>query len=104
MPLAPDRSSIPSANSSSTTSTPIPGAKNGGQFKLEIGTDDLVRISDKWGRGVVFQRHHSEVKSRLTQKDLAYFDRLYKRMQVVRQTSSEQTQEDSLKWAESQAE
>ncbi len=60
-------------------------SKDGGQFKLEIGTDDLVRITDKWGRGVVFQRHHSEVKSRLTQKDLAYFGRLYKRMQVVRQ-------------------
>jgi hypothetical protein len=67
-------------------------SKDGGQFKLEIGTDDLVRITDKWGRGVVFQRHHSEVKSRLTQKDLAYFDRLYKRMQVVRQQAQPKRQ------------
>jgi hypothetical protein len=67
-------------------------SKDGGQFKLEIGTDDLVRITDKWGRGVIFQRHHSEVKSRLTQKDLAYFDRLYKRMQVVRQQTQPKRQ------------
>jgi|GEM_PF-2514163 len=67
-------------------------SKDGGQFKLEIGTDDLVRITDKWGRGVVFQRHHSEVKSCLTQKDLAYFDRLYKRMQVVRQQTQPKRQ------------
>ena len=67
-------------------------SKDGGQFKLEIGTDDLVRITDKWGRGVVFQRHHSEVKSRLTQKDLAYFDRLYKRMQMVRQQTQPKRQ------------
>lgn len=59
--------------------------KEGGQFKLEIGTDDLLRITDKWGRGVVFERHHSNVVSRLNQQDLLHFERLEQRMQLVKQ-------------------
>ncbi|MGG6242916.1 hypothetical protein ACQ4N7_30355, partial [Nodosilinea sp. AN01ver1] len=59
--------------------------KEGGQFKLEVGTDDLLRITDKWSRGVVFERHHSNVVSRLNQQDLLHFERLEQRMQLVKQ-------------------
>jgi hypothetical protein len=64
--------------------------KEGGQFKLEVGTDDLLRITDKWGRGVVFERHHSNVVSRLNQQDLLHFERLEQRMQMVKQQAHRQ--------------
>jgi hypothetical protein len=64
--------------------------KEGGQFKLEVGTDDLLRITDKWGRGVVFERHHSNVVSRLNQQDLLHFERLEQRMQLVKQQAQRQ--------------
>jgi hypothetical protein len=64
--------------------------KEGGQFKLEVGTDDLLRITDKWGRGVVFERHHSNVVSRLNQQDLLHFERLEQRMHLVKQQTHRQ--------------
>jgi hypothetical protein len=64
--------------------------KEGGQFKLEVGTDDLLRITDKWGRGVVFERHHSNVVSRLNQQDLLHFERLEQRMHLVKQQAHRQ--------------
>jgi hypothetical protein len=64
--------------------------KEGGQFKLEVGTDDLLRITDKWGRGVVFERHHSNVVSRLNQQDLLHFERLEQRMHLVKQQTKRQ--------------
>jgi hypothetical protein len=64
--------------------------KAGGQFKLEVGTDDLLRITDKWGRGVVFERHHSNVVSRLNQQDLLHFERLEQRMHLVKQQTQRQ--------------
>lgn len=64
--------------------------KEGGQFKLEVGSDDLLRITDKWGRGVVFERHHSNVVSRLNQQDLLHFERLEQRMQLVKQQQHRQ--------------
>ena len=64
--------------------------KEGGQFKLEVGTDDLLRITDKWGRGVVFERHHSNVVSRLNQQDLLHFERLEQRMNLVKQQTHRQ--------------
>jgi hypothetical protein len=64
--------------------------KEGGQFKLEVGTDDLLRITDKWGRGVVFERHHSNVVSRLNQQDLLHFERLEQRMHLVKQQAQRQ--------------
>lgn len=64
--------------------------KEGGQFKLEVGTDDLLRITDKWGRGVVFESHHSNVASRLNQQDLLHFERLEQRMQLVKQQAHRQ--------------
>ncbi|NEQ47483.1 MAG: hypothetical protein F6K00_29650 [Leptolyngbya sp. SIOISBB] len=60
-------------------------SKEGGQFKLEIGKADAVRILDQWGRGVVYDHHQGEVSSRLTAQDFAYFSRLQKRMQQVEQ-------------------
>ena len=65
--------------------------KEGGQFKLEVGNDDLLRITDKWGRGVVFERHHSNVISRLNQQDLLHFERLEQRMQMVKQRTHRQS-------------
>lgn len=64
--------------------------KEGGQFKLEVGTNDLLRITDKWGRGVVFERHHSNVVSRLNQQDLLHFERLEQRMHLVKQQAQRQ--------------
>ncbi|MBE9110334.1 hypothetical protein IQ273_13015 [Nodosilinea sp. LEGE 07298] len=64
--------------------------KEGGQFKLEVGTDDLLRITDKWGRGVVFERHHSNVVSQLNQQDLLHFERLEQRMHLVKQQAQRQ--------------
>lgn len=60
-------------------------SKEGGQFKLEIGEADAVRIIDQWGRGVVHDRQQGEVSSRLTPQDLAYFSRLQKRMEQAEQ-------------------
>ncbi|MEM9505182.1 MAG: hypothetical protein AAGA01_14630, partial [Cyanobacteria bacterium P01_E01_bin.43] len=48
-------------------------SKDGGQFKLEIGEADAVRIIDQWGRGVVYDRQQGEVSSRLTAQDFADF-------------------------------
>ena len=62
-------------------------SKDGGQFKLEIGEADAVRIIDQWGRGVVYDRQQGEVSSRLTPQDFAYFSRLQRRMQQVEQKS-----------------
>ena len=56
--------------------------KEGGQFKIEIGEGDLLRITDKQnGRGVVFQRQNGEVSSKLNGQDFEHFDRLAAKMQ-----------------------
>ena len=63
--------------------------KDGGQFKLEMGAGNLLRISDKrQGRGVVFQRQAGEVFSKLGSKDFAHFDRLAQRMRSVQMRPS----------------
>ncbi|MEL6780451.1 MAG: hypothetical protein AAFO06_24745 [Cyanobacteria bacterium J06597_16] len=57
-------------------------SKEGGQFKLEIGEGDLLRITDKKnGRGVVFQREKGEVFSKLGNQDFEHFERLASKMQ-----------------------
>ena len=57
-------------------------SKEGGQFKLEIGEGDLLRITDKRnGRGVVFQRQKGEVISKLGGEDFVHFERLAAKMQ-----------------------
>lgn len=60
-------------------------SKEGGQFQLEIGAADEVRIIDRLGRGVIYDSHQGEAFSRLTPQDFAYFSRLQKRMQQVEQ-------------------
>lgn len=56
-------------------------SKEGGQFKLEVGQGDLLRITDKQnGRGVVFQRQNGEVSSKLNGQDFAHFERLATKM------------------------
>ena len=63
--------------------------KDGGQFKLEMGAGNLLRITDKrQGRGIVFQRQAGEVFSKLGPKDFAHFDRLAQRMRSVQMRSS----------------
>ena len=63
--------------------------KDGGQFKLEMGAGNLLRITDKrQGRGVVFQRQAGEVFSKLGPKDFAHFDRLAQRMRSVQMQPS----------------
>ncbi|MFG6093909.1 hypothetical protein SPB21_01585 [Leptothoe sp. ISB3NOV94-8A] len=63
--------------------------KDGGQFKLEMGAGNLLRITDKrQGRGVVFQRQSGEVFSKLGPKDFAHFDRLAQRMRSVQMRPS----------------
>jgi len=63
--------------------------KDGGQFKLEMGAGNLLRITDKrQGRGVVFQRQAGEVFSKLGPKDFAHFDRLAQRMRSVQMRPS----------------
>jgi hypothetical protein len=39
---------------------------------------------------VVFERHHSNVISRLNQQDLLHFERLEQRMQMVKQQAHRQ--------------
>jgi hypothetical protein len=57
-------------------------SKEGGQFKLEVGQGDLLRITDKQnGRGVVFQRQNGEVSSKLNGQDFAHFERLAAKME-----------------------
>jgi hypothetical protein len=57
-------------------------SKEGGQFKLEVGQGDLLRITDKQnGRGVVFQRQNGEVSSKLNGQDFAHFERLATKME-----------------------
>jgi hypothetical protein len=59
-------------------------SKENGQFKLEVGQGDLLRITDKQnGRGVVFQRHNGEVFSKLGSQDFAHFEKLAARMQEM---------------------
>ena len=60
-------------------------SKEGGQFKFIVGAENQVRITDQWGRGVIYDRQQGEVSSRLTAQDFAYFSRLQKRMQQVEQ-------------------
>jgi hypothetical protein len=62
--------------------------KEGGQFKLEMGAGNLLRITDKRGRGVVFQRQEGEVFSKLGSKDFAHFERLAQRMQSLQTNAS----------------
>jgi hypothetical protein len=60
--------------------------KEGGMFKLEMGAEGYLCITDKQnGHGVVFQRQNGEVFSKLGAKDFAHFDRLATRMQQVEQ-------------------
>lgn len=67
--------------------------KEGGRFRLEIGTGGFLCITDKQeGRGVVFQRKDGEVFSRLNASDFAHFERLANRMQQVKQPLSPQPQ------------
>jgi hypothetical protein len=62
--------------------------KEGGQFKLEMGAGNLLRITDKRGRGVVFQRQEGEVFSKLGPQDFAHFERLAQRMQALQTNAS----------------
>ena len=56
--------------------------RENGQFKLEMGAGDALRITDKQdGRGIVFERKDGEVSSKLGGQDFAYFDRLLIKMQ-----------------------
>ena len=66
--------------------------KDGGRFKLEMGADDFLRITDKQGRGVVFQRQQGEVFSRLTAGDFTHFDRLKQRMQTYQQSTAKKAE------------
>jgi hypothetical protein len=60
--------------------------KDGGRFKLEIGVDGFLQITDKQaGRGVVFQRQNGAVFSKLNAQDLAHFERLAAKMQQAQQ-------------------
>jgi hypothetical protein len=59
--------------------------KEGGKFRLEIGEDGSICITDKQtDRGVVFQRRNGEVFSKLNAQDFAHFERLAARMQPNR--------------------
>jgi hypothetical protein len=59
-------------------------SKENGQFKLEVGQGDLLRITDKRnGRGVIFQRQNGEVFSKLGSQDFAHFEKLAGRMQEM---------------------
>jgi hypothetical protein len=60
-------------------------SKEGGQFKLEMGAEDLLRITDKQGRGIVYQRQKGEVFSQLNPQDFAHFERLQQRMNALEQ-------------------
>lgn len=67
--------------------------REGGQYRLEIGDRDFLRITDKQGeRGVVFQRQNGEVFSRLGAADFAHFDRLADRMEQVNQQPTKSIQ------------
>ena len=60
--------------------------KDGGRFKLEIGVDGFLQITDKQaGRGVIFQRQNGAVFSKLNAQDLAHFERLAAKMQQAQQ-------------------
>lgn len=68
--------------------------KEGGTFKLEMGAEGYLCITDKQnGRGVVFQRQNGEVSSKLSAKDFAHFDRLATRIQQVAQQQPPQPQQ-----------
>ncbi|MEO1396076.1 MAG: hypothetical protein AAFV90_24525 [Cyanobacteria bacterium J06634_5] len=69
--------------------------RENGQFKLEIGEGDALRITDKQdGRGTVFERHNGEVSSKLGGQDFAHFERLATKMQTIaaRQSQSASSQ------------
>ena len=69
--------------------------RENGQFKLEIGEGDTLRIIDKQdGRGVVFERSNGEVSSKLGGQDFTHFERLSARMEnmAVRQDQSTEDQ------------
>lgn len=74
-------------------------SKEGGRFKLEVNSGDLLRITDKQdGRGVVFQRENGAVFSRLNNQDFVYFEQLSAKMQrslardnPVKNSSAEKT-------------
>ncbi|WP_121969212.1 hypothetical protein [Leptolyngbya sp. BC1307] len=73
-------------------------SKEGGQFKIEIGEGDLLRISDKQnGRGVVFQRQNGEVFSKLNGQDFEHFDRLASKMQGMAPSQGQPATNNSKK-------
>ncbi|MEM9088687.1 MAG: hypothetical protein AAGC93_08075 [Cyanobacteria bacterium P01_F01_bin.53] len=64
--------------------------RENGQFKLEIGEGDTLRITDKQdGRGVVFERNNGEVSSKLGGQDFGHFDRLSAKMQTMKARQSQ---------------
>ncbi|MEO0806037.1 MAG: hypothetical protein AAFY33_07005, partial [Cyanobacteria bacterium J06643_4] len=66
--------------------------RENGQFKMEIGEGDLLRITDKQdGRGVVFERSHGEVSSKLNGQDFAHFERLLSKMQGMTAQTKQST-------------
>jgi hypothetical protein len=71
-------------------------SKENGQFKLEVGQADLLRITDKRnGRGVIFQRHNGEVFSKLGSQDFAHFERLAARMKEMASSQDRSGQAES---------
>ncbi|MEO1396241.1 MAG: hypothetical protein AAFV90_25370 [Cyanobacteria bacterium J06634_5] len=66
--------------------------RENGQFKLEIGEGDTLRITDKQdGRGVVFERNNGEVSSKLAGQDFAHFERLSAKMENMAARQSQTT-------------
>ena len=77
-------------------------SKEGGQFKLEVGEGDLLRITDKRdGRGVIFQRQNGEVFSKMGSQDFVHFERLAAKMQeaTLRKEQSQQPANNNSKKA-----
>jgi hypothetical protein len=79
-------------------------SKENGQFKLEVGQGDLLRITDKRnGRGVIFQRHNGEVFSKLGSQDFAHFERLAARMQEMASSQNQAGQTESAQGGKGQS-
>ena len=77
-------------------------SKEGGQFKLEVGEGDLLRITDKQnGRGIIFQRQNGEVFSKMGSQDFVHFERLAAKMQEAasRREQSQQSATNNSKKA-----
>ena len=62
-----------------------------GAYRLELGPGHDLCITDKHqGRGIVFQRWHGKVFSKLTAADFAYFERLADKLHTHQPKSQQQ--------------